>query len=578
MAGGPTDRDGNAAPAGGPYRYRMDGLRWRVLVLLMVALLPIGLIAIDLSRISREEQVQRTELSLAALTSGAARHERDVLTRALGAAGALSAAIDLTTDATACRAYLARYVANSDIYTFAGVFDTTGVSICSSGAARIDLSGDPAFTAGPRAIVRAGPFERTDDAATVSVAEPIYEDGTFGGYVVLSIPRSIFASMDEPLDGIAGPLQLLTFGADGDIVSARGETSGGMVELPAPEDLVALVRSGVTVRTGEGVAGSRYRYVVSELIPGVANALGVWPAVEPGTFGARPWLIPTLLWLVSLVIAFLAIERLLLGNVRSLGTAMTRFGVDRRLPREVDHAAHVGELREISGTFRAMADRIVRDEAQMEDTLRERGVLLKEVHHRVKNNLQLISSIISMNMRRTKDQDVRAALLSVQDRVLGLATIHRSLYQSEDVGRLDTATLLRRIVEQRDVAGALGADGALALDLASVTLLPDQAVPLALLTSEALAEVTKVPVGTDAAARRVLVRFATDDAGTATLLVDADTGAPGPDPTDDVLSTGLVRAFSTQLGGETEIVRDGGRYRLQTRFPIEMDHPDARDF
>ncbi|PMZ42837.1 histidine kinase dimerization/phosphoacceptor domain -containing protein, partial [Pseudomonas sp. FW306-02-H05-AA] len=78
--------------------------------------------------------------------------------------------------------------------------------------------------------------------------------------------------------------------------------------------------------------------------------------------------------------------------------------------------------------------------------LREREMLLQEVHHRVKNNLQVISSLINMQVRRIEVGESRDALAECQTRVQAIALIHETLYQSNDFSRVHLADYARTLI------------------------------------------------------------------------------------------------------------------------------------
>jgi two-component sensor histidine kinase len=100
-------------------------------------------------------------------------------------------------------------------------------------------------------------------------------------------------------------------------------------------------------------------------------------------------------------VAWCAAERLVSRYIRRLGRAIRAFASGAALWATSDGGAPA-ELREVGQAFLRMTDTILHDEAELEDTVHQREVLLREVHHRVKNNLQLIASIMNMQMRRAK--------------------------------------------------------------------------------------------------------------------------------------------------------------------------------
>lgn len=117
--------------------------------------------------------------------------------------------------------------------------------------------------------------------------------------------------------------------------------------------------------------------------------------------------------------------------------------------------------------------------------LEQKTALLHEVDHRVKNNLQLISSMLLLQTRRTEDPMVRSTLRGVLERINAVATVHRRLFQSDDIERFDVAAFVSDLVSD-----AIGASGRLDitadLDLERVDIPAAKAAPLALLFSELL--------------------------------------------------------------------------------------------
>src|SRR4029078_11121549 len=85
-------------------------------------------------------------------------------------------------------------------------------------------------------------------------------------------------------------------------------------------------------------------------------------------------------------------------------------------------------------------------------SLEEKVVLLKEVHHRVKNNLQVICSLVNLQAGSANDPEARALLQESQSRVRAMCLIHERLYESRDLARIDAAQYLRSLVESAIVS------------------------------------------------------------------------------------------------------------------------------
>ena len=123
--------------------------------------------------------------------------------------------------------------------------------------------------------------------------------------------------------------------------------------------------------------------------------------------------------------------------------------------------------------------------AELRQTVEQKTALLHEVDHRVKNNLQLIASLMLLQTRRVKDPAVRKALGGMLERVNAVATVHRRLFQSDDVAMFDFAAFLRDLTD--DTLGAAGrTDIKVLLDAEPVRVPAALAAPLALVVNELL--------------------------------------------------------------------------------------------
>jgi PAS domain S-box-containing protein len=121
--------------------------------------------------------------------------------------------------------------------------------------------------------------------------------------------------------------------------------------------------------------------------------------------------------------------------------------------------------------------------ADLTQALQQKTALLHEVDHRVKNNLQLISSLLLLQNRRVTDPAVKNSLRGMLERVSAIATVHRRLFQSDDVERFDVSAFVRDLVS--DMMGSARRDDLkVRLDLERVDIAASKAAPLALVISE----------------------------------------------------------------------------------------------
>jgi PAS domain S-box-containing protein len=203
--------------------------------------------------------------------------------------------------------------------------------------------------------------------------------------------------------------------------------------------------------------------------------------------------------------------------------------------------------------------------------LKERESLLQEIHHRVKNNLQVISSLINMQIRGLEDQSSRAALRDCQSRVVTMAQIHEMLYQSADYARVPFAKYARDLTAR--VLSASGiSHGTVALHFAleDLSLPVEQAIPCGLILNELVANSLKHAFPNSANGTiRVELRLTADHS---VLLSVSDNGI-GISPSLDLehpssLGVQLVMTLVEQLEGHLEIVRlPGSTFRII--FPLE---------
>ncbi|MBO9707008.1 MAG: PAS domain-containing protein [Caulobacter sp.] len=142
------------------------------------------------------------------------------------------------------------------------------------------------------------------------------------------------------------------------------------------------------------------------------------------------------------------------------------------------------EMERVAGDVRERLEEAVDDRTRdLTRALEQKTALLHEVDHRVKNNLQLISSLLLLQNRRVTDPGVRGALQGMLERVSAIATVHRRLFQSDDVERFDVSAFVRDLVS--DMMGAARrSDIKVRLDMERIDVAASKAAPLALVISE----------------------------------------------------------------------------------------------
>ncbi len=205
-------------------------------------------------------------------------------------------------------------------------------------------------------------------------------------------------------------------------------------------------------------------------------------------------------------------------------------------------------------------------EHRIADSLREKEVLLQEVHHRVKNNLQVISSLINMQVRSLRGAAGREALRECQSRVEAIALIHEKLYQSMDFARVPFAEYARGVAQNAfQAAGVSPSSVALELEIAEGALAVDKAIPCGLILNELIANALKHAFP-DGRRGRIRVELAALDGGALQLGVSDDgVGLPADLEARKSKSLGLqlVWMLAKQLDAELRVdTTRGAAFRI----------------
>jgi two-component sensor histidine kinase len=202
--------------------------------------------------------------------------------------------------------------------------------------------------------------------------------------------------------------------------------------------------------------------------------------------------------------------------------------------------------------------------------LREREVMLQEIHHRVKNNLQVISSLLNLQSRKLDAGENRDALEECRKRVQAIALIHEKLYQSADYAHVAFAEYVKSLTfSVFHAARETASNVQLELAVDDIALAVDRAIPCGLVLNELISNALKHGFK-DGRAGTIRIELAkTDD--TLVRLAVSNNGIALPDGFDwrDSPSLGLhlVAALASQLDGKLEVKRHGGT-TFELTFPV----------
>ncbi len=195
----------------------------------------------------------------------------------------------------------------------------------------------------------------------------------------------------------------------------------------------------------------------------------------------------------------------------------------------------------------------------IQDSLHEKELLLKEIHHRVKNNLQIISGLIYLQSLDCPDLDLQSRLFSTQCRINSMALIHEKVYQSQDFSQINFSEYLRQLTDELVLIYCRDDSVEVQYDLSSVFVDIQQSIPLGLIVNEIITNAFKhaFPVN-----RRGWIRISCHKVGKRLELSIRDNGIGFPIEMQfenmQSLGINLIKRLVEQLAGHLEITNEGG--------------------
>lgn len=272
-------------------------------------------------------------------------------------------------------------------------------------------------------------------------------------------------------------------------------------------------------------------------------------------------LLPVVMWLFAAWIGWLAVNRMLLRPLVKMQKVVSAYRPGDQsldLPTVRSPAREIGEL---GAAFDQVTRTVARHEADLEAAVDRQTRLVREVHHRVKNNLQVVASLLNLHSRGSPNEEVAAAYASIQRRVDALAVVHRNHYAELEENR---GVALKPLISElaanlRGTAPAAAADMQVRLGIEPFYATQDVAVSIAFLVTEI------VEFGMLCGARQVSIVLEGAEPGYAQLTIDSDSLA-GEIACDEGLSTRferIITGLARQLRSTLERNPERGRYSVR---------------
>jgi len=544
-------------------------MRGRIALLLGLAMLPAGAIAMQVGlnavaarQAAFEETLGRRALQSISIERGAIDEVRELL-RVMAASPELR-----DSGAGDCREWLQGVTARYRHLSSIAVTDEAGGIRCSIPDAPADFRSGrsplrqlamtrDAFTVG---YVE---YSRLTRQPVLGALEPLRDaGGRRVGFISASLPVSYLRELldrGRTLDGARAAI----VDADGRIVaesSVDHERPGpGLPAVSQIRSMLGPDPAFIDMRNGDAV-----------VIPLQAPDLYAVMAWAPEQAAWRRWVdisasvaAPLLIWLLAIAAGWFAIEIFVARPLSTLEAAARSFARGEEVTEAPALSSAPDEIRSLRRTLAAMAKTLRGREQRLIEALGEERALLREVNHRVKNNLQMVASLLNIQSRSARDDAEARGLARAHDRVQLMALVHQRIYASGELRelRLDdlVAEIARQLVQSR---GAAAKEVDLNLELAPARVDADRAVPLSFLIGEGISAALDALNDTRADLK---IDLAADEDGEVRFAIETGGSvADAPSP-----SIRLIEAFARQLGAS---VGRAEPMTLWVRVPPPVHH------
>jgi len=210
-----------------------------------------------------------------------------------------------------------------------------------------------------------------------------------------------------------------------------------------------------------------------------------------------------------------------------------------------------------------------RAEEQLKKSLKEKEILIKEIYHRVKNNLAVVSGLLNIQAAKIKDKKAKAAFQETRDRIFSLSEVHSQLYQSENYSIVDYKEYIKKLVSNIFYSSQMSGHVKLHLDLADINLPIDKAIPCGLLLNELVTNALKHAFPEKRKGNLWITTHFLEDKNCELIVKDDGIGIPESFNIEktETLGLKLIDLMAKQIEGTLEIESKKGtefRIRLST--------------
>lgn len=564
-----------------PWWGRNAALRPRLVLIVGIAMLAPGVLAVLQASYSYRANMRALERDLAQTAQLEAAEEVGIISASREILTSLAANPDVQVGAAAnCRRSLQRAIAGLDQYQMAAVVDANGDLSCSNLQVRSTQSVNDRqwfrnIQAGEQFVISDLIQSRWLETQGIVAAVPLHdaEDGSVRGAVALFIGLNwLTRSYGKP--NLTDNAAFALLDGRGELITSRATDLSARAGLPDPKLITQKLNADEYTFSARSRDGTWRLYAISPLLEGrifVVMGKPLVTAISPIALQfAWGVFTPLLMWGLAVAVVWFGIEHLVVRWITYLDRITSAYAAGRTNVRPERAVAAPEEIKSLGETFTRMADIISAREHELKDSLQQKEVLVREIHHRVKNNLQLVMSLLNLHARRIRDPRAEVAFAEARSRINALATLHRRLYESESLQEVDLRWFLEDLCAELRRGGLSGSRTIeLVVDAPSEAIGPELAVPFGLLVTEAITNAYKHAFTGLASGRiEVVVRRDSDDS---VVLIVSDNGI-GFDPSiasheHPGLGRSLIEAFVRQMRAELNINSGDGTV-VEVRIPV----------
>lgn len=427
------------------------------------------------------------------------------------------------------------------------------------------------ITAGESFVLSEFVKSRMTNQDTIIAAVPIWNEDSVVGALSLSIDLTVLVRKVSEL-GLPPDTRVGLMDASGHVLELAGQFPEGLFDGSRLQELRAVRTQPVILR---GRFARQDEFIVAAAPIHEKSLFVLYGRESASLYGwlkvrlLRNLAAPLLIWVVAMVAAWYAASHTVLQWIERLRGVAIDVAHGRPPADAVDFRDAPREIRDLNDTLNSMTGTIARQTVALTESLEQRDRLIREIHHRIKNNLQIISSLVNLQGRKFGQGAGQSALMTIRDRIRALSLIHQKLYETSDHEQIDLGALIDTLTSQ--LAELHGSDQhgiALECQVSEIAVSAESGSAIAMLVTEAVTNAIKHAFPSGATGRIVVTVTQQPDKSAVLTIADngvglaspesSDEPPPTPSPGANSLGMALMQGFARQLGGRLTVATENG--------------------